>query len=120
MATDIFSFISGFLKKIEGYEGVDICLGRLEIDDVTATAQLIAKEKGWFDQKDKSVKADSCLVRYEFSKKLVWFIYFIFTQEELQKENLKSSWVAFAVVRIDDETGEVLFADFIKQHFVQE
>lgn len=115
----IFNSILDFFKDFEGYEIVDNSLGKLNSDCITAEAKLIAEKQQWFDQIENSetaVKPETYLVQYEFSKKLVWFVYFThyYTEEERESDYKGLYSMSFAVVRVDDSTGEVIFADFIK------
>jgi len=114
--SSFFNSIFEFFKDFEGCSPIDISLGNQDIENVTAIAQTIAEEKEWISRTKNTVKTEPYLMQYEFSKKLVWFVYFthLFDQEKKEEFENEITAMRFAVVRIEDETGEILFADFIK------
>lgn len=124
MITRLFNSVSNFFKGFEGCERVDVSLGCLEIKSVTAKAELVAKELKWLDNAENRelIKSEPCLMQYEFSKKLVWFVYFThyFTKKERENDYKGVKSMSFAVVRVDDSTSKVIFADYIRPILTQD
>ena len=114
----IFNFVTNLLKKVEGFESVDLHFGRTNVDDANLKARLIGEQKALTDPNYKNLKTETSLVKYEFSGKLIWHIYFLHTQDDWKIISKKETWMRFALVKIDDKTGEILFADFIKPQIV--
>ena len=115
---DIFSFLSSFFNKTEGVESINTHFGRTDVQEIILKAELVGKEKHWFDLKNGTVKIEPSLIKFGSSKRLLWFVYFLHTQKDWQKSDEKIPWMRFALVKIDDKTGEVLFADFVKLQIV--
>lgn len=115
---NLFNSISHFFRDFEGCDSIGISAGNQRIEDVIKTAESIAEEKKWFSHSKTRVKPEVYLMQYEFSKKKVWFVYFthVFSQQDRTNFEFENEYTSmrFAVVRIDNVTGEVLFADFIK------
>lgn len=114
MMSGFFNQIYDFLKGFEGYEPVDFSLGKQQVDNIIAKATSIAEQKKWFDSEVVGVENEIFLDQHEFSKKLVWFVYFVHSFDEKETIETEISLMRFALVKIEDETGEVIFADFIR------
>ena len=97
---------------------MDFSLGKQQVDNIIAKAKSIAEEKNWFDSETAGVENETFLDQYEFSKKLVWFVYFVHSFDEKERIETEISSMRFALVKIDDETGEVIFADFIRPQMI--
>lgn len=75
-------------------------------------------EKKWLNQdnqdNENNVKLVPHLIEYQTSKQMIWFVYFLHTQENWQNENGETPWLRFAFVKINDETGETLSAELVR------
>ncbi len=103
------------LKATEGYESVDISLGHLNVDQINERAWAIAKEKEWISL-SSDIRTEIYLMQSDYSSKLLWGVYFVhYCSEDERKIQPDLISIRFAVVRFDDETGEVVFADYLKR-----
>lgn len=124
----IYNFVSKTFEEIEelrSYDGelVDVSVGRMTLEEVLKIALPVAKEKEWIGkigQPDLIADAPT-LFHYTRRKQLVWSVCFsqYFTEEERIDKfaRFKIESVTFAAVKIDDATGKVISADFIRPHF---
>ncbi len=122
---NFFAKIFAEINELRSYDGdiIDISNGRMKPASVINLALSTAKEKEWIGkigQPDLTANEPD-LFYYTRRKQLVWFVNFSqhLTEEERENEyknfNVKSA--TFAVVQIDDSTGEVISADFIRPIF---
>ena len=94
----------------------------MSVEEVVQTALPVAEKQGWLsNEKNLAVKPKPYLVRYEKSKKLIWAIHFYYsvTGEDWWDETSGFNSIEFASVMIDDETEEILSAEFIRPQFSQ-
>ena len=122
---NFFAKIVEEISELRSYDGdiVDISKGRMASEETMKIALSIAEEKEWIGKSGQpDLTADEpSLFHYARRKQLVWSVYFsqYFTEEERGNKykdfNVKST--TLAVVKIDDATGKVIFADFIRPHF---
>lgn len=115
MPIDIFTKIQNFFKKFEITDFVDFSLGNQKVEFIIDKALLIAKEKKWLNQDNENdVKLVPHLIKYQDSKKLIWCVYFLHTQENWRNQKEETPWLRFAIVKISDENGEILSADLVR------
>ena len=122
---NFFSRISAGYEELRSHDGeiVDVSVGRMKPEEVVEIALSAAIKQEWVGKIGQpDLTADKpTLFHYTRREQFVWNVNFseYLTEEERKTKfegfNIKS--ITFAAVKIDDATGEVIFADFVRPHF---
>lgn len=111
---NFFAKIFEEISELRSYDGdiVDISNGRMTPEEVKKVVLPIAKEKGWIGESEQVIfyAEEPCLFHYTRRQQLVWIANFSFKTAEMKDSELSYLDNSFAVIKVDDATGDVLEA----------